>query len=226
MASEDLSIGNRVEILLDRDNDKNTKNYISVVEDIYDSEYVLMHMPISYGKLVKLPLETMYAFVFITEKGRYKFKAKIVKYITKDSFYFMVVQLCSLGERLQRREFFRYECILPFKFDFLKADETELNYTVSKEGFSFDGVIKDLGGGGIRFLSNHDLTVNKKIKCLMVFENEYVICVGNVIHKQNYPKSNYRYQYRVQFINISSTDKDMIVRYIFNEQLKNARKRV
>lgn len=219
MSSSHIKVGNRIEISFIRDG-KKSKSYISLVEDVYDDTHVLACVPISYGNLVKLPFSLKYSMIFYTDKGMYKYEAEILKYVNIENFNFMVVKLLSEGERTQRREFFRFSCLLPFKFEKLSngKDEDEKDEIVLSKG-----IIKDIGGGGIRFVSNEELFIGDKIKCLIVLDNNYIIVVGSILHKQFYPKTSYSFQYRVEFINIKESDKDLIIKYIFEAQRRAVR---
>lgn len=216
-----IKIGNRVEIT-NTGSEKSVKNYVSVVENVFENGHILMPVPVSYGRLVTLVLKKKYIMTFFTEKGMLRYEARILKYINDDNYNYMLAELCDDGSRIQRREFFRFNCVLPFKYLKLEDMDVEneiiedLNLVLSK------GIIKDLGGGGLRFLANEELKVGDKIKCLVFLRNEHFIAISDIIHMQHYPKSNYKYQYRVKFTNIQEKDKDIIIKYIFDEQRRLA----
>lgn len=228
---ENIKIGNRVEISLNsryagsakKGGDK-PKIYTSVVEDVYDNDKVLIYMPISYGTLVKLSDDAEYNFLFITEKGMFRYSGNVVKYISKEKFNFILIKLFGEPKKIQRREFFRFECILPFRFEPLSSTETAERFSMDKDIILSKGIVKDIGGGGIRFISNEVLKESTKIKCLLPITEEPIITLGRIIQKQAYPKSNYKYQYRVEFIYISEKDKESIIKFIFDEQRKVARR--
>ncbi|MDR2940228.1 MAG: PilZ domain-containing protein, partial [Clostridiales bacterium] len=85
---------------------------------------------------------------------------------------------------------------------------------------TFEGIIKDIGGGGLRFVSNEVLEEGEKIKAAIVLNTEVIIVNGKILHKQFFPKSNYKYQYRVEFIGILKTEQEVIVQFIFEQQRK------
>lgn len=220
MFLEQISIGSRVEISLEK-NGETVKTYTSLVEDIYGNNKVLIYMPISYGKLVKLPVNEIYTFVFITDKRMFKYNGKITKYININKFNFMIIELLSEGEKIQRREFFRFNCMLPLKFQKLEQEET---IDSDKDTTLLKGIIKDIGGGGIRFLSDESLKEGDKIKCLIKLKDDYIIVLGKLLYKEKFPRSVYVYQYRIKFINIKQEDQEKIIRFIFEEQRRLARK--
>lgn len=223
-AVNNITVGNKVEISLLREEKIVDKTYISVVEDVFENNQILMYVPISYGSLIRLEMGKVYSMLFITAKGMYKFEASVIKYINEGAFNFMLVELLTDGEKVQRREFFRFRCSIPFKFEKFTDEENEESYNDDKDLILSYGIIEDIGGGGIRFVSNEELEEGDKIKCLVVLGDNYVICVGKILIKENSINNVYKNQYRIEFINMKTTDKDIIVKYIFNEQRKVARK--
>ena len=214
MLHDSIKAGDRLEISQAGDADAR-KVYISVVEEIIDMTTLTAHLPIEYGKLVKLDQSAVYPVLFFTEKGMLQFSVSIVEYLKTDGFSLMKLNLISEGERMQRRSFFRLNCVMPFKFSVLcnGAEETDGR-------FPYEGVIKDIGGGGVRFITNNEISESANINCALVIENDEIVSQGKVLHKQHFPKSNYAYQYRVQFMGMNHYDQERIVQFVYNEQRK------
>ncbi|MDR1209404.1 MAG: flagellar brake protein [Clostridiales bacterium] len=207
-----IGIGDRIEIT--DPGDPSGKIYISQVEDTPDDGELLVHAPISYGQYVRLNLTEKYSLLIFTDHGMVRFDSEIISYAKENAFLFMRARLLSGGERVQRREFFRYPCLLPIKF--ARLPEGGSPKAVS------EGIIKDLGGGGIRFVSNEAVDEDVRIKCIMMLGDDCLAVVGTVLGKQFFPKSSYKYQYRIQFTGINKLDQEKVVQYIFNEQRKKA----
>ena len=215
-----IKIGDRLEITLIREKTFG-KAHVSQVEDIYDNKELLVHMPISYGQLVKLSTAESYSMLFFTEKGMIDFKADIIGYRKDKEFNFMIVRILSDGEKLQRREFFRYTCLIPLKFGVFQDKEPEEG---EEEQPLSDGIIKDLGGGGVRFVTNESVDESRMLKCVIMLGDQCVSAVGKILHKQFFPKSNYKFQYRIEFLDTSANEQEQIIQYIFREQRKEAQK--
>ena len=115
MLSDNISIGDRIEISLENDQDK-TNTYFSCVENTIQNDKVTIRVPINYGKELFLDKNVEYSMLFFTEKGMILFKAVVESYIKQDDFNLMIVRLLNKGEKVQRRKFFRYTCLLPLKF--------------------------------------------------------------------------------------------------------------
>ncbi|MBR1444818.1 MAG: flagellar brake protein [Firmicutes bacterium] len=122
MTLDSISIGNRIEITLKRD--EGLKTFASLVEKVdSDKKEVLAYMPISYGKLIKLPMTEKYVVVFFTEKGMFKFDCVVVEYLSEGEFHFMKLKIINDGLKVQRREYFRFNCLLPVKFEKIEKNE-------------------------------------------------------------------------------------------------------
>lgn len=218
MLFEQIKAGDRVEIT-SKNNKDAQKVYISQVEDVVDDMRLLLHVPVSYSRVVMLDRSQVYSFLYFTEKGMIRFDTSILDYEKRDGLELMHVNLISAGERMQRREFFRFTCLLPLQF--VDIDDNNEDVTVEMQ----KGIIKDLGGGGIRFVSNYSMEEKSTVRCIIPLDTSYMITVGKVLHKQYFPKSNFKYQYRVEFAGILPEEREKIVQYIFGEQRKVMKKK-
>lgn len=203
MLSDTISPGDRVEIFL---NDEVFKGkYISSVEEILKDGTLLLYMPLNYGTIIYVPKDKIYSFVFITEKGILRYDSKVIEYLKKDGFEFMVVKPIVRTGLLQRRITKRQDYIREFKFSSCLEGET-----------SAKGLIKDISLGGIRFITNEELQKGSKIKMYIPSAESEIMIFGDIIHKQYHPKSNYIYQYRVKFSDKDSISKFKIKQLLFN----------
>lgn len=224
MLFESIKVGDRIEIQLKGDKNRG-RAYVSQVEQILPSNQIVIYTPISYGEMVKLPPDKEYNVLFFTEKGMISFDSTIVKSAMEDGFNLNILKILSEGERLQRREFFRFSCILPFKFGIVDKEKVNSadNKTLTTD-VTLEGIIKDIGGGGIRFVSNEEIEEKEDICCIILLDKDILLPIGTVLHKQYFPKSNYKYQYRVKFLGIQRQEQEKIVQFIFNEQRKTIRR--
>lgn len=219
MLSESIKIGDRVEIQQARENDR-PKKYLSQVENILAPDNMVLHVPISYGQLVELSKDNDYRFVFFTEKGIYRFSGTIEGSKEENGFALMVVKIFGEGEKQQRRDFFRLDCILPMKFS--KMEKESMDAPENAE--IYQGIVKDVSGGGLCFLSNDNLEEEDIVKLIIKLDDDILVAIGEVLHKHYFPKSNYKYQYRIGFIGIRPGEQEKIVQFIFDRQKRELRK--
>ncbi|MFV0519763.1 MAG: flagellar brake protein [Lachnospirales bacterium] len=210
---EFIEIGSSIELSLVRDN-KPVRTYKSKVESPENPNAILVQVPSVNGQLVKLPVSNSYEMIVYADAKLIKFKVHLTGYEKQDGFMYCVLKLLDKGEKVQRREYFRYVVQIPFSYITKKSNEA--NYNV----WELDaGLIKDIGGGGIRFASN---TTHDKDDILMVYVALYdslFVAECKILFIDPTPEgSSFRHQYRVQFIDTFETEREIIVQYIFNEQ--------
>jgi len=211
-----IKVGDRLEMRFKKEGEV-PKIYLSQVYDFSDKNSVVVHTPISYGKYVALTPKQPCSLLFFLGEGMMSFEAVVVKTFMEESFSLEKLQFTSEGEKMQRREFFRFECTLPIRFSVISPEvDTDRNPPTQQP--LREGIIKDIGGGGLRFVSNADVESGENIKCLLLLEREYIVVIGKILHKYSFPRSPYKYQYRVIFVGILPEEKEKIVQYVFNQQ--------
>ena len=217
-----IKIGDRLEMRFKGDGGA-SKIFISQVFE-YEGNTVVVHTPISYGKHVVLPESAPCSLLFFQDEGMLSFTASVAGTYVKNDLSLTKLTLTSEAEKMQRREFFRFECTLPLRFALIKSSPTEFMPNSMESGASaqalYEGIIKDLGGGGLRFVTNAEVENGDNVKCLLLLEREYIVVIGKILQKHSFPKSPYKFQYRVIFIGILPEEKDKIVQYVFNQQRK------
>lgn len=96
---------------------------------------------------------------------------------------------------IQRRKYLRMPFITDF---FIQLDDGNLKRTTV-----------DIGGGGIRFLSTTELSVDKEYKVqLRLNPNEHLLKAQGVIHKKSFYKPN---EYVLEFTTISENEREKII---------------
>ena len=219
MNKSNIKMGDSVEIM---PRVKTGKPYNSKVEQLVDENIALLHVPISYGYLIKLPLDKKYTFTFHTDNGMVRTEAVIEDYFAENGFQMMRIRMLDEAEKYQRREFFRFECNLPFEFGALAV-----GYDIARDKPKpemFPALAKDISAGGICFVSNHKVEVKTRIKCIIPMEGDDFITFSIIMHRQKLHDMHYKYQYRSMFVDLSSLEKERIVKYIFTEQRKALRR--
>jgi c-di-GMP-binding flagellar brake protein YcgR len=220
MIKGNIKMGDRVEIM-PRDN-KPGKSYASKVEQVVDDNTVELHVPISYGYLVKLPLDTPYAFLFYLDNGMMRAEAEIESYFTEDGFQMMRVRLITETKKYQRREYFRFECSIGLQFGVL-PDHYDIARDIPKPEM-FSAIARDISAGGACIVSNHDVEVKSRVKCIIPLGGDDFITFGKILHCHTMRNMPYRYEYRVLFVDLTASEKERIVKYIFTEQRKALRR--
>ena len=114
-------------------------------------------------------------------------------------------------KKLQRRDFFRFTCVMDMKFSAIHNSEHTLLH---------NAIIKDISAGGIRFITNTNLSLEQLIKCTIMLNDTTVMVTGKVLEKQYISETIMKFQYRVLFLDVPRNIQDTIMHYIFTEQKK------
>ncbi|MCL2415183.1 MAG: PilZ domain-containing protein [Defluviitaleaceae bacterium] len=220
MSFENIGIGDRIDITIIRSG-KAGRTYITQVADIldYDQRVLLAYVPILRGRIVRLDESKDYSVIVYTPRGMFKFDSNLSGYMKEGDMYFIALNLSQRVEKVQRREFFRFSCFMAMKFSVIDPSKHDSTTNVDYSSLH-DGIIRDIGGGGLRFISNQDIDEKHQIYCIIMLDNKWMMANGRVLSKQYSPKFNFKYQYRAEFTDITPTEQEEIVNFVFKEQRK------
>lgn len=115
--------------------------------------------------------------------------------------------------KIQRREFYRIERILPIEFERSDTIKTIREFAETL----------NISGTGIAFDHNCILEAGDKIKVFIEIEGKKIETFARIIARNEQPEnSKHKYRYRITFINIKPKFQDIILDYVWREQLKKA----
>lgn len=242
MDIKDLIPGSKVDIhviqSLNRQNETNHKQgtFLSVIYDVNQDDTVDINMPTEGGKIQILPKKIRYEFEFTMPQGIYKAEGTVVDHFKKGNIYLSKIQLNTALKKLQRREYFRMECLIPIMF--VGLDELAASYqTVDeiKDYIEYSNELKvrgigtmlDISGGGARFVSSNSLEGIEFILIQFTIEKErhekQMETVARMVHSEKMPDDN-KYIHRVQFEYKDRRTKEDIISYIFEEERRIRKK--
>lgn len=219
-----LKVGVDVEIY-SLDQNSLREPYRSKIEKIISNKEIVILAPMVKGKIVKLSEHIKYGIVFKTRSCIFKSVIKVKDYFIKDGICF--IKICTLEEtkKLQRRQCFRLSTKVQVNFDIVDRNDEEVFFL--DEPLLSTGITEDISSGGMKFLSNEELEIDKLIKCEFILNNKPMITIGKVLFMEELEKSidnKYEYCYKVRFEAIQREDKEFISKYIFNEQIVLSKK--
>lgn len=226
MLNKYINIGCKLQI---RNKYENSKVYLSQIVDIKDKTNLRIYSPIYERAIVPLVVGGKYEVLFLTEIGFFKCDVIIKKRIKKEGFHFVDIVIISDLQKVQRRNYFRLKCLLDMKFKIIYDDKDIVKY-MDKEIFdkkdnSFhQGVVKDISGGGMRFISNYQIESGYKVQTFINLSGNIINIISSLVHKQPNNHEYYKYEYRMKFDNITNLDKENIIKYIFEEQRRLMKK--
>ena len=204
------------------------KSYQSQVIDVLSDDRVEISMPMEKSKLILLPVDGEYDLYFYSDSGLYQCYARVVDRYKNNNLYVLVLDMISNLRKHQRREYYRFSCAL--EMNSRQLQEEELTVTESKENFLIpqlplkSSVIVDISGGGLRFVANYAYEPQSLILCkynlLIGGENKEYSLVGKVLSVRELDNRKGAFEHRVQYINMDATEREEIIKYIFDEERK------
>jgi len=224
MAFNLVQIGDKIDIKVQFKNNSEVA-YASMIVGILDEEdYVLsIHRPMRNDEVLEMFQDKEYNVTAYSGDAMLVFKAYFEGFVKQEDEVLLALRLSKDGYKIQRREFFRFSCSIPMRFRVMDFDEGD----IVKEGFFkaglgdvLEGEVKDIGGGGLRFITESNLNMDYRLECVFPLGNTEITLVGLILEKQYLPKTVQSYQYRIIFIDIEKEFQDEIIGFIFTQQRK------
>jgi len=224
MSFSNIQAGNKLDIRVQYRN-MGEVVYASKVMDILDADTSMLaiYLPMRSGKVLGMLHGKEYDVTVYTDYAMIAFKGYFEGYVKDGGNYFVALRLSNEGYRIQRREFFRFSCNIPIRYSILDFDtEDEQAKILHDIGMAevMEGTVKDIGGGGLRFMTESDLNLDHLVECTVILGDVSMIIKGKILEKQYTPKSILKYQYRLLFIDIPLSYQETIINFIFAEQRK------
>ncbi|MCL1988134.1 MAG: flagellar brake protein [Firmicutes bacterium] len=208
--------GDRVEIGFQGDNKGERRRLPTTVEFVPNDKEILVLMPMSAGSLVKLPIARAFETRFYTGSDIIIFDATVLEHPVMNGLYLTKFGLDSAGERIQLRNYHRISSRIEFTFSVVDED-----FNVSEQTLVMhNGVIEDLSGGGMRFVSDFLIYSDTNICANFLLDGEYVILMCRVLGWQGLKSGNHQYQYRCQFLNSRDPEQEKVIKFINNQRYK------
>lgn len=248
MVRDVVSIGDKVELkILDRDEENEKACYKSKVLDFPDYKSAIITMPIVKGRIVPLSVGDRYSVRFFANNGLYECKGIVTDRSNDDNVYILTIEFTSALEKHQRRKYFRLSCVLDTEYYIVTETEQTLRYKLKKDEFKSpeekeaciealkqckrdwqNGIIVDLSGGGVRLTSENLHEIGSFVQMKIQFgvpvklKAEYVS--GAIISSEKMTNRVGFFEYRLQFKEVLKEDREAIIKYIFEEEVRQRAK--
>ncbi|MBO5468402.1 MAG: flagellar brake domain-containing protein [Lachnospiraceae bacterium] len=214
--------------------DTEDKIYVSQVLDESENDKILVSMPIQSGHVIPLGIDQEFIATFYTKTGLLSSKVVVTGRYKKGSLFLLEIKLLNDLEKIQRREFYRLDCRIDLQYRLV--DAVEQQYIEEGKAYNPDeleiewkrGVMLDLSGGGIRFVSpsKEEKGALMEIRFDMELDgiSEVVYTLANVLFSIQNENNNQIYEQRVQFYRMDQALQERIIHYIFQTQRRNRTK--
>lgn len=205
--------------------------YASQVFEIRNDNILRVSMPIEHGRIIPLSKGKKFDAFFYTAKGLYQCRVIIIDRFKINNIYMMDIEILTEPVKYQRRQYYRLELNIPVRY--MQITETESNVMANEEELPerlenlseyHTGDTIDISGGGLRFTG--DTLVEKGNRLAVVFDIDYegnierYLLAADVIMSFAIPQHHGMYEHRVEFKDISKENREMLIKYIFQEERK------
>ncbi len=211
------------------DGTEGIKLYKSTVYDVSEDGRVSIVMPMEKTKMVLLPIEGEYEVCFFSNGGMYNANVRILEREKINNTYVLITEVVTNLHKFQRREYYRFNCIVEMMAKELAKAEAEafgkqLGYLVSEADMK-RGVIVDISGGGLRFVSRHSFEEGTilylRFKLSINDQEKEFRVAAKIVVSREIEKRQDEYENRVKFLYLDNITREEIIKYIFDEDRKN-----
>lgn len=215
--------------------EKSYKMYKSRILDIIDDDTLRIAMPIEGGAVRVLPVDAVFEVFFYTNNGLYESKVKVIKRYKENNVYILEIEIVAPIVKNQRREFYRYNCIIDLKYSIISEEESEMPTIEHIEAAREkslewkDGFIVDISGGGIRFTSGEQIDSGNflmvRFSLIVNHQMKQFEAMAKLISSEKILNRSGQYESRAKFVNLPKEETEEIVKYIFEEERKSRKNR-
>ncbi|QFJ55498.1 flagellar brake protein [Pseudobutyrivibrio xylanivorans] len=213
--------------------------YISSVFGVTKKGEIIFHIPTKKGHTVTIPMNVPFNAVFNTRAGMFQLKGEITKRGKLENFPVYVFEPSTGLSKVQRRDYYRFQCLIPIRVLPIPEDvaflpnmplvEDDLERYGNTYGIAFQGNILDISGGGVRFTADMDIGTDKDHYVYVSFKlvshtvNETINAVARRI-KSVYKPDLKLFEHRIEFLFKETEDRETIIKYIFDEERRIRKK--
>ena len=232
MFSKMISVGDKIDLQSlegSVEAGEETVTYHSMVYDILSEDTLELTMPIEKSKLVLLPIGGEYRLISYGETGLYQCLVQVTGRRKNENVFILGVKLISDMSKYQRREYYRYSCSLDMEVRSLSREEKrtlerKMPFVPQPELPMEKGIIVDISGGGLRFVSEQRYEPEELIYCAYSLDRggkrKEIEAAGKVLSVGELEGKRGHYEHRVAYCNLSRVMREEIIKYIFEEERK------
>lgn len=211
----DVPIGTKIELtVIDPIQGKLNIGFVSQIEGHIDENRIRISAPIFEAKIYPIKVNSkIEAYLFFKSNQVYRIAGFVEDRLIVDDIALLDVRVTENLQKIQRRQYFRFDCLVPITFyekqlSGLEDDKREIY-----------GVTIDLSGGGLSALTDEPLNRDTEIKGKFILDDnpiefsfKFIRCFKNIINNE------LKYVSSISFIDIGYKDRERIVEFIFNQQ--------
>ena len=197
---------------------KDNQQYASQVIEAYANGTMEVVTPMLKNKIVYFINDTIITIVLPKGDATYQFDAKVIGK-SFANIQTMKVEAISEITKIQRRGYFRLKLIKDIEC------RAAANMEDREFGEVFKGTMVDISGGGVLFTTTTDIDEYGIIELTIDLNGKKLVVLSSIRRKSLISAgTKVKYTYGVRFENISDFERNLIAKYIFEEQRKLIKK--
>jgi c-di-GMP-binding flagellar brake protein YcgR len=198
----------RVDIIIDMDIQE---TYSSRIERVQDNQ-IVVEAPRMGNAVLEVVVNTDVITNVYTDHGVFKFKSKITAQDWDQTYAISVAKPRSI-ERVQRRQHFRLNVILPVEYGVLLSHSVS-DYLSEDVTVNQMGVTRNISEGGLVLIVTRTLSVGQILKVrINLRENTWVEAMA-VVKEQKRLDVEDKFLTRLQYVMIREREKDTIRKFV------------
>jgi c-di-GMP-binding flagellar brake protein YcgR len=227
MDAYDIKIGIKLELeLVNSLGERIGQPYVSQLIDVSDKNRILIAAPIHEARLMLITNGTKVRIIFLHHtQGLLSFEGIISKKEKRENLFLFGIDIQTEFEKIQRRKYFRLECILNAQYrtvDPLSQDTPTDSSEAPKPPDYKKAYTRNLSGNGAGVAIGDELKKNTLMEIEITISKDVVIKMeGKVIRCTELPNQRERkFECGLYFTKISQRDQDILIKFIFDQQRK------
>ncbi|TCK62590.1 flagellar brake protein [Seleniivibrio woodruffii] len=183
----------------------------SRIEDMEAGDSIMISMPTDKGRAVPLAPNTRLHLSYVMDMGRFSFKSIVLDRV-KEPRMMLKIAFPDAVFRQELRSFFRVDTRLSVKVMVtVKIDDVWTQKL-------FEGKVVDMSGGGLRMFTDIHIEKDATIEIYFLGSIEKVDQVKAQVMRCRSMEG--KFEVGVRFVDISQTDRDRIIKYVFKRQVE------
>ncbi len=193
--------------------------FVSQLEGFTDVNIIRISAPIHGAKVYPVRVNSyIEAYLFCKASQIYRVVGYVTDRLIIDDIALLDVRVKEKPEKIQRRQYYRFDCRVPVCFDLPAADEPGKYDQIS-------GHTIDISGGGLSAITDKMLTADSVITGSLPLDDYELEFKGKVIRcRREIINEELKYISSIGFIDIEYKEREKIVGFIFNQQRELLRK--
>ncbi|PKM81500.1 MAG: hypothetical protein CVU88_03910 [Firmicutes bacterium HGW-Firmicutes-13] len=191
--------------------------YKTIIQEVSEN-YIIIGLPVSKGETLLLYEDDRVILKKIRADAVYYFSSEITARLNDDNVPLYKLCIPRMLQRIQRRGYVRVPCILLTYYRVHKEGEGKPEE--GKEPDFLPAETVDISGGGIKFISDKEMSPGQNLEIKLKLPRREVKAVGQVITIQKISDNRSKYPiYRIslKFTRILERDREEIIAFIFRK---------